>query len=80
MKPLVTITRQYASGGSEIARLVAERLPGWTLIDNEFVEQVAIAEAGCESVAVDLVKDVSRKLRAIYCPAVCASLDLTENR
>ena len=41
MKPLVTITRQYASGGSEIARLVAERLPGWTLIDNEFVEQVA---------------------------------------
>jgi len=41
LKPLVTITRQYASGGSEIARLVAERLPGWTLIDNEFVEQVA---------------------------------------
>ena len=37
----MTITRQYASGGSEIARLVAERLPGWTLIDNEFVEQVA---------------------------------------
>lgn len=41
MKPLVTITRQYASGGSEIARLVVARLPGWTLIDNEFVEQVA---------------------------------------
>jgi len=38
--PLITITRQYASGGSEIARLVAERL-GWTLIDNEFVDQVA---------------------------------------
>ena len=37
----MTVTRQYASGGSEIARLVAERLPGWTLIDNEFVEQVA---------------------------------------
>ena len=41
MKPLVTITRQYASGGSAIAKLVVERLPGWTLIDNEFVEQVA---------------------------------------
>jgi cytidylate kinase len=41
LKPLVTITRQYASGGSEIARLVTDRLPGWTLIDNEFVEQVA---------------------------------------
>ena len=41
MKPLVTFTRQYASGGSAIAKLVVERLPGWTLIDNEFVEQVA---------------------------------------
>jgi cytidylate kinase len=40
VKPLVTITRQYASGGSEIARLVVQRL-GWTLIDNEFVDQVA---------------------------------------
>ncbi len=38
--PLVTITRQYASGGSEIGRLVVEQL-GWTLIDNEFVDQVA---------------------------------------
>src|SRR5439155_2141636 len=40
--PLVTITREYASGGSEIARLVVERLGGgWTLIDNEFIDQVA---------------------------------------
>ena len=38
--PLVTVTRQYASGGSEIARLVAREL-GWTLIDNEFVDEVA---------------------------------------
>lgn len=38
--PLVTITRQYASGGSEIARLAADRL-SWMLIDNEFVDQVA---------------------------------------
>ncbi len=38
--PLITVTRQYASGGSEVARVVAERL-GWTLIDNEFVDQVA---------------------------------------
>ncbi|PYP97018.1 MAG: hypothetical protein DMD38_06920 [Gemmatimonadetes bacterium] len=41
VKPLVTITREYASGGSEIARLVVERLAGWTLIDNEFIDQVA---------------------------------------
>jgi len=38
--PLITVTRQYGSGGSEIARLVAEALD-WTVIDNEFVDQVA---------------------------------------
>src|SRR2546427_2940478 len=38
--PVLTITRQYASGGSAVARLVAGAL-GWTVIDNEFVDQVA---------------------------------------
>src|SRR5712691_8087682 len=38
--PVITITRQYASGGSDIARLVAVEL-GWTVIDNEFVDEVA---------------------------------------
>jgi cytidylate kinase len=38
--PVITITRQYASGGSDIARLVAAAL-GWQVIDNEFVEAVA---------------------------------------
>ena len=38
--PVITVTRQYASGGSEVARLVAGAL-GWTVIDNEFVDQVA---------------------------------------
>ena len=37
---VLTITRQYGAGGSLVARLVAERL-GWTVIDNEFVEEVA---------------------------------------
>ena len=37
---VVTITRQYGSGGSLVARRVAERL-GWTVIDNEFVGEVA---------------------------------------
>ena len=37
---VITISRQYASGGSSIARLVAQRL-SWTLIDNEFVNRVA---------------------------------------
>lgn len=43
---VITITRQYGAGGSEVARLVAERL-GWQLIDNEFVDQVA-QRAGIE--------------------------------
>jgi cytidylate kinase len=38
--PLITITRQYASGGSDIAQLVALDL-GWTVVDNEFVDEVA---------------------------------------
>ena len=37
---VVTITRQYGAGGSLVAQLVAERL-GWTVIDNEFVGEVA---------------------------------------
>lgn len=37
---VITISRQYASGGSDIARKVAERLD-WPLVDNEFVELVA---------------------------------------
>jgi cytidylate kinase len=37
---VVTITRQYGAGGSLVAQHVAERL-GWTVIDNEFVGEVA---------------------------------------
>jgi cytidylate kinase len=49
--PLITVTRQYGSGGSDIARLVAKAL-GWTLIDNEFVNQVArLAGVPAEEVA-----------------------------
>jgi cytidylate kinase len=38
--PVITITRQYASGGSDVARRVATQLE-WDVIDNEFVDQVA---------------------------------------
>jgi len=38
--PVITFTRQFGSGGSDIARLVALGL-GWELIDNEFVDTVA---------------------------------------
>jgi cytidylate kinase len=38
--PVITISRQFASGGSDIARFVQERLD-WQLVDNEFVDRVA---------------------------------------
>ena len=41
---LITISRQYGAGGSEVARLVAGAL-GWHVVDNELVEQVS-ARAG----------------------------------
>ena len=37
---IITVSRQYASGGSQIAQKLAKRL-GWTLIDREFVDRVA---------------------------------------
>jgi len=37
---VITISREYGSGGSDIAKLVADAL-GWTLIDNQFVDRVA---------------------------------------
>ena len=38
--PIVTITRQFGSGGSEVAERVASAL-GWTLYDNALVDEVA---------------------------------------
>lgn len=37
---VVTVARQYGAGGSRVAELTARAL-GWTLIDNEFVQEVA---------------------------------------
>ncbi len=36
----VTISRQYAAGGSEVASLVAESL-GWNVVDNAFIDELA---------------------------------------
>jgi cytidylate kinase len=41
---IITISRQYGAGGSEVAALVARTL-GWRVVDNELVERVA-ASAG----------------------------------
>ncbi len=37
---LITISRQFGAGGSEVARLVADRL-GWSVVDNEIIDRVA---------------------------------------
>lgn len=38
--PVITISRQFASGGSVIAETIGERL-GWPVIDNDFIDRVA---------------------------------------
>ena len=38
--PIITLSRQYGSGGSEVAELTAKTL-GWELLDNEVVDAVA---------------------------------------
>jgi cytidylate kinase len=40
MFKVVTVSREYGSGGAAIARLVAEKL-GWKLLDREIIETVA---------------------------------------
>ncbi len=37
---IITLSRQYGAGGSEVARLVATGL-GWGVVDNEIVDLVA---------------------------------------
>ena len=37
---LITISRQYGAGGSEVAQRIAAAL-GWSVVDNEIVGQVA---------------------------------------
>lgn len=37
---IITISRQYGAGGSEVARRVAGAL-GWRVVDNEFIDRVA---------------------------------------
>jgi len=41
---IITISRQFGAGGSQVARRVAEAL-GWRLVDNELIDRVA-ARAG----------------------------------
>ena len=53
--PAITISRQYGSGGSEIARLLGTRL-GWPVIDNEFVGLVS-KKAGLPKTEVERLEE-----------------------
>jgi len=53
--PVITISRMFGSGGSEVAARVAESL-GWTLLDNAFVERVA-ARLGRTPVEVQAIEE-----------------------
>src|SRR2546430_15769355 len=73
--PVITITRQFASGGSQVARLVAAELR-WDVIDNEFVDEVARlaglppdAVAQREEAAPGLLERLARTL-AVAAPEV----------
>ena len=80
---VITITRQYGAGGSLVAQRVAAGL-GWTVIDNEFVGEVA-RRAGlpAETVAAreertpSLLERLSRTLAAsapeMFIPAASAA-------
>jgi CMP/dCMP kinase len=67
---LITISRQFGAGGSEVARRVAAAL-GWRVVDNELVEQVA-ARAGlsaervaqCDERVPTFVERLARTLAA----------------
>ncbi len=50
---LITISRQYGAGGSEVARQVAARL-GWSVIDNDIIDRVARRAGMQPEVVADL--------------------------
>lgn len=37
---VITIGREFGSGGAEVARLLAEQL-GWKLVDRDFIDRIA---------------------------------------
>lgn len=87
---VVTITRQYGAGGSLVARLVAERL-GWTVIDNEFVgevatragvppEEVAAREERAPSLIERLAGALAVSAPEMFVPAATADGEVDEER
>jgi cytidylate kinase len=88
--PVITISRMFGSGGSEVAARVAGEL-GWTLLDNALVERVA-ARLGRTPVEVQAIEERVPSLAErladalalgspeIVSPALSAPLPPTEER
>lgn len=88
--PIITISRMFGSGGSEVAARVADGL-GWTLLDNALVERVA-ARLGRTPVEVQAIEERVPSLAErladalalgspeIVSPALSAPLPPTEER
>jgi len=88
--PVITISRMFGSGGSEVAARVASEL-GWTLLDNALVERVA-ARLGRTPVEVQAIEERVPSLAErladalalgspeIVSPALWAPLPPTEER
>ena len=88
--PIVTISRMFGSGGSEVAARVADSL-GWTLLDNALVERVATRlgrtpvevqaiEERIPSLAERLADALALGSPEIVSPALSAPLPPTEER
>lgn len=88
--PVITISRMFGSGGSEVAARVADAL-GWTLLDNALVDRVA-ARLGRTPVEVQAIEERVPSLAErladalalgspeIVSPALSAPLPPTEDR
>jgi CMP/dCMP kinase len=77
----VTISREYGSGGGEVARRVAERL-GWRLVDHEIVVRTArelgISEAEAEDwdeSGQGVVEHILASMRMLYPATFAMPLD-----
>ncbi len=87
---VITITRQFGAGGSDVAHRVAARL-GWTVVDRELVSAVA-AEAGlpAEEVAAQeervpsLIRRLGRALAVsspeVFVPTEGTNAEVAEDR
>ena len=88
--PVITISRMFGSGGSEVAARVADGL-GWTLLDNALVERVAMRlgrtpievqaiEERVPSLAERLADALALGSPEIVSPSLSAPLPPTEER